>query len=284
MNTLQVLTDPADRLACLRRIRAHLREEGEFIFDVALPDVEEITESIGVERSGGRHRDPASGATLVHSAWYDSWEPATRTLEFTLRIVAFEDGATRETLRHHRVHLFSPEEIGELLTLCRDGAGQRHGRLRRLADRALLRAPDPSLPGGPRVSAATPALRLGHLYPGEMNIYADRGNIAVLERRLAWRGLSLEVTEIGIGDPVAPGAHDLYYLGRRPGPRPGGRGRGSRHDQGGGPAARRSPTAQPGSASAGASSWPAMATPGSTARGCPASASSTSTPWPGRRA
>jgi CobQ-like glutamine amidotransferase family enzyme len=58
-----------------------------------------------------------------------------------------------------------------------------------------------------------PSLRLGHLYPGEMNIYADRGNIAVLERRLAWRGLSLEVTEIGIGDRIAPGAHDLFYLG-----------------------------------------------------------------------
>jgi CobQ-like glutamine amidotransferase family enzyme len=46
-----------------------------------------------------------------------------------------------------------------------------------------------------------------------MNIYADRGNIAVLQRRLAWRGLELEVTELGIGDPVEPGAHDLYYLG-----------------------------------------------------------------------
>lgn len=59
----------------------------------------------------------------------------------------------------------------------------------------------------------TPSLRLGHLYPGEMNIYADRGNIAVLERRLAWRGLSLEVTEIGLGDAITPGAHDLFYLG-----------------------------------------------------------------------
>ena len=56
-------------------------------------------------------------------------------------------------------------------------------------------------------------VRLGHLYPAEMNIYADRGNIAVLERRLAWRGIGLEVTELGIGDPVDPGAHDLYYLG-----------------------------------------------------------------------
>ena len=63
------------------------------------------------------------------------------------------------------------------------------------------------------MSAALPPLRLGHLYPGEMNIYADRGNIAVLERRLAWRGLSLEVTGIGIGDEVVAGEHDLYYLG-----------------------------------------------------------------------
>ena len=37
-------------------------------------------------------------------------------------------------------------------------------------------------------------LRVCHLYPGEMNIYADRGNIAVLERRLAWRGHAIEVT------------------------------------------------------------------------------------------
>ena len=60
---------------------------------------------------------------------------------------------------------------------------------------------------------SAPVLRLCHLYPGEMNIYADRGNIAVISRRLAWRGLGLEITEAGIGDPVEPGVHDLYYLG-----------------------------------------------------------------------
>ena len=56
-------------------------------------------------------------------------------------------------------------------------------------------------------------LRLCHLYPGEMNIYADRGNIAVVARRLAWRGLALEVTELGLGDRIEPGRHDLFYLG-----------------------------------------------------------------------
>jgi CobQ-like glutamine amidotransferase family enzyme len=56
-------------------------------------------------------------------------------------------------------------------------------------------------------------VRLCHLYPAEMNIYADRGNIAVLRRRLEWRGMTLEVSEAGVGDRVVPGAHDLYYLG-----------------------------------------------------------------------
>lgn len=117
MNTLQVLTEPADRLECLTRVRAHLADGGELIFDVALPDVVEITGSMGVERSGGSVRDAATGVTMVHSAWYDSWDAATGTLEFTLRIVErARDGATRQTLRHHRVHLFSPDEIGDLLT------------------------------------------------------------------------------------------------------------------------------------------------------------------------
>jgi lipid II isoglutaminyl synthase (glutamine-hydrolysing) len=56
-------------------------------------------------------------------------------------------------------------------------------------------------------------IRVGHLYPDYLNIYADRGNIAVLERRAAWRGHGLDVEAIGIGDGVEPGAHDLFYVG-----------------------------------------------------------------------
>lgn len=59
----------------------------------------------------------------------------------------------------------------------------------------------------------TVTVRLCHLYPREMNIYADRGNIAVFQRRLAWRGMRLEVTASEPGEPVDPDAHDLYYLG-----------------------------------------------------------------------
>lgn len=62
------------------------------------------------------------------------------------------------------------------------------------------------------MSAGNPSVKLCHLYPDHMNIYADRGNIAVFRRRLEWRGLSLEVVEVGLGEPIPADCH-LYYLG-----------------------------------------------------------------------
>ena len=56
-------------------------------------------------------------------------------------------------------------------------------------------------------------VRVGHLYPEYLNIYADRGNIAVLARRAALRGHQLSVEAIGLGERVEPGAHDLLYIG-----------------------------------------------------------------------
>jgi hypothetical protein len=46
-----------------------------------------------------------------------------------------------------------------------------------------------------------------------LNIYADRGNIAVLARRAALRGHELVVRAIGLGDPLSSGEHDLLYVG-----------------------------------------------------------------------
>jgi lipid II isoglutaminyl synthase (glutamine-hydrolysing) len=54
---------------------------------------------------------------------------------------------------------------------------------------------------------------VGHLYPDHLNIYADRGNMAVLERRAAWRGLEFEWRGIGPGDALDPDAYDLVYVG-----------------------------------------------------------------------
>jgi hypothetical protein len=51
------------------------------------------------------------------------------------------------------------------------------------------------------------------LYPDLMNIYADRGNLLVLERRCRWRGLGFELTASGLGESLDADAHDLLYIG-----------------------------------------------------------------------
>jgi CobQ-like glutamine amidotransferase family enzyme len=58
-----------------------------------------------------------------------------------------------------------------------------------------------------------PTLRVCALYPDLMNIYADRGNIAVLRARCGWRGLGFELAASGIAETFDPGAHDLFYMG-----------------------------------------------------------------------
>jgi CobQ-like glutamine amidotransferase family enzyme len=56
-------------------------------------------------------------------------------------------------------------------------------------------------------------LRVCALYPDLMNIYADRGNLLVLERRCVWRGIGFELSSSGLSEPLDPEAHDLFYLG-----------------------------------------------------------------------
>lgn len=56
-------------------------------------------------------------------------------------------------------------------------------------------------------------VRIGHLYPEYLNIYADRGNIAVLTRRAALRGHEVVVSPVSIGDRLDPRAYDLLYVG-----------------------------------------------------------------------
>jgi lipid II isoglutaminyl synthase (glutamine-hydrolysing) len=58
-----------------------------------------------------------------------------------------------------------------------------------------------------------PALRVCGLYPELMNIYADRGNIAVLRARCEWRGLGFELAASSLREPLDPDAHDLFYMG-----------------------------------------------------------------------
>ena len=59
----------------------------------------------------------------------------------------------------------------------------------------------------------TPILRVCALYPELMNIYADRGNIAILRARCEWRGLGFQLTSSPLGEALDSDAHDLFYMG-----------------------------------------------------------------------
>jgi CobQ-like glutamine amidotransferase family enzyme len=56
-------------------------------------------------------------------------------------------------------------------------------------------------------------LRLLALYPEQMNIYADRGNILFLKRRCEWRGIEFEYSSAGLGEDFDRAAPDLIYIG-----------------------------------------------------------------------
>ncbi len=60
---------------------------------------------------------------------------------------------------------------------------------------------------------SSPTLRVCALYPELMNIYADRGNIALLRARCEWRGLGFELAASSLREPLDPAAHDLFYMG-----------------------------------------------------------------------
>jgi lipid II isoglutaminyl synthase (glutamine-hydrolysing) len=56
-------------------------------------------------------------------------------------------------------------------------------------------------------------LRLLALYPEQMNIYADRGNILFLQRRCEWRGIDFAYSSAGLGEEFDRAEPDLIYIG-----------------------------------------------------------------------
>ena len=61
--------------------------------------------------------------------------------------------------------------------------------------------------------SAAPEVRLLALYPEQMNIYADRGNMIFLQRRCEWRGIPFRYAAAGPGESFDPADHDLIYIG-----------------------------------------------------------------------
>ena len=56
-------------------------------------------------------------------------------------------------------------------------------------------------------------LTIGHLYPDQLNLYGDRGNILALRQRCRLRGFELQVVGLGVGDALAPDEYDMLFIG-----------------------------------------------------------------------
>ncbi len=52
-----------------------------------------------------------------------------------------------------------------------------------------------------------------HLYPDLLNLYGDRGNILALKKRCEWRGISVEIHNVGLDRKFEPDLYDLIFLG-----------------------------------------------------------------------
>ncbi|MEO0540713.1 MAG: glutamine amidotransferase [Cyanobacteria bacterium P01_A01_bin.105] len=59
----------------------------------------------------------------------------------------------------------------------------------------------------------THALTITHLYPKNLNLYGDLGNVIALQRRCEWYGIEVTIEGLHIGDPATPGQTDLYFMG-----------------------------------------------------------------------
>ena len=56
-------------------------------------------------------------------------------------------------------------------------------------------------------------LTIHHLYADMMNLYGDRGNVIALKKRAEWRGIPVEVVDVGIGESIRPTGCDLFLFG-----------------------------------------------------------------------
>ena len=65
----------------------------------------------------------------------------------------------------------------------------------------------------PSVRDDVKPLTIVHLFPELLNLYGDGGYVSALTRRLQWRGLPVEVREIGMGDAMDFSQADIVFIG-----------------------------------------------------------------------
>jgi len=56
-------------------------------------------------------------------------------------------------------------------------------------------------------------LTIHHLYADMMNLYGDRGNVISIKKRCEWRGIPVDIVDVGLGERIRPTGCDLFLFG-----------------------------------------------------------------------
>jgi hypothetical protein len=56
-------------------------------------------------------------------------------------------------------------------------------------------------------------LHICHLYYDILNLYGDNGNIRTMQKRLAWRGIDSQITQLSFGEVNREDQYDIIFIG-----------------------------------------------------------------------
>lgn len=73
-----------------------------------------------------------------------------------------------------------------------------------------------SVANAPSAAENRDPLVIAHLFPDLLNLYGDGGNVRILEQRLRWRGVPVEVKRVNHGETIDLAGVDLVMLGGGP--------------------------------------------------------------------
>lgn len=56
-------------------------------------------------------------------------------------------------------------------------------------------------------------LKICYVYPDVLNLFSDSGNVTCMLKRLEWRGMKADVTEVPVGAKLNVNDYDLFFIG-----------------------------------------------------------------------
>ena len=157
-----------------------------------------------------------ANAPVYAIANYSAMPPVHARLDELARAQAGkEPGAQREVAR-------SPEAISEAATEPSSALRRSDERPCESAENDARSATDMANDARSSAGAASDGrtdaspIVIAHVLPDLLNLYGDGGNVRILEQRLRWRGIPVEVRRLEHGDPIDLSDVDLVFLGGGP--------------------------------------------------------------------